>query len=90
MSKASASGSPARSARAAAPTAPPAGPESTLHAPCPVTSSTGAVPPAESITSGSGIPRSSLAEHSVARYRSSSGARYASITVVDVRSNSRN
>ena len=54
---ASAPGAPER-ARAAAPTAPPAGPDSTLQAPAREASATSAVPPEERITAGSGTPRS--------------------------------
>jgi hypothetical protein len=45
-------------ASSAAPTAPPAGPERTLHAPARAASDASAVPPDERITSGSGSPRS--------------------------------
>ena len=53
MSRPIASGLPAALASSAAPTAPPAGPESTLQAPARAASAASAVPPEERITSGS-------------------------------------
>ena len=58
MSRPSASPSPERRARRPAPTAPPAGPESTLQAPARAASASGATPPEDCMTSGSGSPRS--------------------------------
>ena len=43
-------------ARRAAPTAPPAGPDSTLQAPARAASAAGATPPEDFMTSGSGSP----------------------------------
>ncbi len=57
MSIPSASPSPHSRARWPAPTAPPAGPESTLQAPARAASASGATPPEDCITSGSGSPR---------------------------------
>ena len=57
MSKPSALPSPESRASSPAPTAPPAGPESTLQAPARAASAAGATPPEDSITAGSGKPR---------------------------------
>ena len=67
MSMPIASGSPASLARRAAPTAPPAGPESTLQAPARAASAASAVPPEERITSGSARPRSRQASARLVR-----------------------
>ena len=61
MSNPSALPSPESRASSPAPTAPPAGPESTLHAPARAASSAGATPPEDIITAGSGSPRSRVA-----------------------------
>ena len=58
MSRQTASGAPASAAARAAPTAPPAGPESTVHDPWRAASAAGATPPPDSITSGTGSPAS--------------------------------
>ena len=58
MSSSTAPPAPARSDMRAAPTAPPAGPESTVHDPWRAAVSALATPPPESITSGSGRPAS--------------------------------
>ena len=75
MSKPSALPSPESSASSPAPTAPPAGPESTLQAPARAASAAGATPPEDIITAGSGSPRSLAASQRRPRYRSSSGDR---------------
>ena len=56
MSSPTASPVPESRAKSPAPTAPPAGPERTLHAPCRAASCQGATPPDERMISGSGIP----------------------------------
>ncbi len=58
MSMPTASPSPDSLAMSAAPTAPPAGPDSTLQAPARAASAVGATPPDDFMISGSGSPRS--------------------------------
>jgi hypothetical protein len=58
MSKAIASEKPASSAIRAAPTIPPAGPDSSAQDACAAASSSDATPPEERITSGFGNPAS--------------------------------
>ena len=67
MSRQTASGAPACAAVRAAPTAPPAGPDSTVHEPWRAAVPALATPPPESITSGSGRPASR--ERSASRSR---------------------
>jgi hypothetical protein len=67
MSSPTASPDSAASATRADPTAPPAGPDRTVHEPCRAAVAALAVPPLESITSGSGSPASTA--RSVSRSR---------------------
>ena len=59
MSRHTAPAVPARSAIRAAPTAPPAGPDRTVHDPWREAVAAATTPPPESITSGAGRPASS-------------------------------
>ena len=59
MSKPTTSRSPEIRASSPAPTAPPAGPESTLQAPARAASSAGATPPEDFMISGAGRPSDS-------------------------------
>src|SRR5688572_19927736 len=85
-----ASSPPVRSATRAAPTAPPAGPDSTVHDPCLAAVAALAVPPLDSITSGSGSPTAEARSVSRERYPRRSGDTAASTIVVTQRSYSRN
>ena len=80
---------PDRAPARAAPTAPAAGPDRTAQAAWRPASAAEVRPPFERMISGSGRPASMARRPSRSRYPPSSGDRYASITVVDVRSYSR-
>src|SRR5207342_3560573 len=90
MSKVSRSASPDRPATQAAPTTPPAGPDSRQPAACEAANPISATPPEDCMTTGAGSPCPATWVLRLCRYRDSRGVRYASQTVVEHRSYSRN
>ena len=89
MSKQSTSEQPAPAAASSAPCAPPAGPESTVKAPCAAAPSALVRPPEDSITAAGGRPICALRAASFARCPRRSGESAASSSVVAPRSYSR-
>jgi hypothetical protein len=90
ISNESASAKPALVAIRAAPTTPPAGPDSSDQEACAAASSRLETPPDERITSGRGSPARSHASPRASKYAASVGPRDASAVVVEARSYSLN
>ena len=89
MSKASATGAPSARATSAAATTPPAGPDSTVRDAWEAASPRGSRPPFDCMMPGAGRPATRARRPSAPRYSASTGVRYASSTVVAIRSYSR-
>ena len=90
MSSARSSVKPTAAPTSRAPTTPPAGPDSASDAARPAAAAGSSVPPADVIIRSAGTPRARTSRSRRDRYAETFGRRYASATVVLVRSNSRN